>query len=389
MIVIHLYPKTVSVQIAILWALYSSETVKPLKQPKDQRGKMKSKSTVIKSQAPSIQIIEEDYTIGVDGIIEPFVSFDLLRSLYASNLYHQRAIKIKAGLLSQIKKTNIQKYIPINTNPKSLLNKLILNLEVYGSAFLEKAGLDSDFNLYNMNTHNTRVDKDGNIYQNANYTPTQIEAWHLKYDSILSEFYGEPDYITIIRQISTLFKADVYNDKFFDNGGKPELAFIFEDSTPSEGQVEAITSFLKNGFKGYNNAHKSIVLYTGQGDGQSKPKIRIEEIGKVEDLSFQKLKEVGRDEIATAHGTPPRLLGIVQGNGLGGSGELIAQMKMFLKTTIEPKINTIEYFFNQHGIELEIERFDLDSLQSNEDVADQLVSKGIISPIEKRDILGY
>lgn len=346
------------------------------------------KSLVIKNSASVQMNIEEDYIIGSDGVVEPYLSFSLLRSLYASNLYHQRAIKIKAGLLSQILQSQLDRYLPPGTNAKAFLFRLMLNLETYGSAFMEKAGIPSNFTLYNMNTYYSRVDIDHNTYQHINMKTKAIEALHIKYDSILSDHYGEPDYIAVIKQIATLYKADHYNDMFFDNGGKPELAFIFEDSDPSDEQVSAITDFVKKNFSGYGNAHKNLILTTGEGDGQTKPKIRIEQIGKIEDLSFQKLKEVGRDEIAAAHGVPPRLLGIVQGSGLGGSGELIAQMKMFLEVTINPKIELVEWFFQKNGIDLKIERFDVNSLKSDEDIADTLVEKGIITAIEKRNILG-
>ncbi len=349
----------------------------------------KAKNLIIKSSGESKQTnIEEDYFADGEGIIEPYVSHQTLRSLYPANLYHQRAIKIKASLLSQVVSTNLDKFLPEGTNIKSFLYKFMLNAEVYGSAFLEKAGVSSNYFLYNMDTFKSRVDINHNTFQKVGSEHRAIEALHFKYESILSEYYGEPDYLAIIKQIATLHKADVYNDKFFDNGAKPELAIIFEDSDPTESQIGAITDFMKKDFRGHTNAHKTLVLTTGQGDGQTKPKIKMEQIGKVEDLSFKNLKEVGRDEIAAAHGVPPRLLGIIHGSALGGGGELVAQMKMFLKVTIEPKMKQVEWFFKQHGIDLELERFNIDDLSSPEDVAEELVKAGLITPIEKRNILG-
>ena len=349
----------------------------------------KTTSLVIKAGGESQQVsIEEDYFVDGDGIVEPYVNYTALRSLFPANLYHQRAIKIKASLLSQIESTNLDKFLPTGTNIKSFLYKFMLNAETYGSAFLEKAGTPSNYFLYNMDTFKSRVDIHHNTYQKVLADHRAIEALHFKYESILSEYYGEPDYLAIIKQIATLHKADSYNDKFFDNGAKPELAIIFEDSDPTDSQIEAITSFMRKDFRGHQNAHKTLVLTTGQGDGQTKPKIKIEQIGKVEDLSFKNLKEVGRDEIAAAHGVPPRLLGIIHGSALGGGGELIAQMKMFLKITIEPKIEQVEWFFKQNGIDLTLARFNLDDLDSVEDIGDELVKAGIITSIEKQNILG-
>lgn len=348
---------------------------------------MKEKSLIIKNNSSNQLDTEEDYLSGINDVIEPYVSFSLLRGLYASNVYHQRAIKIKAGLLSQIEETNLQDFLPKGTTAKSFLYKLMLNLEAYGTAFIEKSGIGSNYNLYTLNTYHARIDINHQIHQLVNMESQKLEGMIVKYDSLLSDYYGEPDYLTIIRTISTLFKADTYNSKFFENGGKPELAFIFEDSDPSDTQVEAITEFVKKNFNGVDNSHKNLILTTGEGNGETKPKIRIEQIGKVEDLSFKQLKEVGRDEIASAHGTPPRLLGIVQGSGLGGSGELLAQMEMFLEITMKPKIELVESFFEQHGIKLKLKRFDISGLGSK-DAGDVLVKAGVITEIEKRNILG-
>jgi len=351
--------------------------------------KGKQSRYIVSKSDSSMQLrTEEDYLAeGLDGIVEPYISFSTLRALYPANVYHTRALKLKAGILSQIDTTTLDKYMPKGITAKSFLYKFILNLEVYGTAFIERAGLTNDFSIYNLNSYYARVDIENNIHQQVNLETQKLEGYHLKYDSILSDYYGEPDYIAILRTISTLYKADVYNDKFFENGGKPSLVIIFEDSDPTDDQVKAIEDYLKTNTGGYENAHKNLILTTGEGNGETKPKIRIEKVGDIEDLSFEKLKTMGRDEIAVAHGVPPRMLGIVQSGGLGGSGELLAQMEMFLEVIINPKIDLIESFFKNIGIELKIKRFDLSSM-SNDEIGDALVKSGVITKSEKKALLG-
>ncbi|WP_303296987.1 hypothetical protein [Campylobacter fetus] len=87
-----------------------------------------------------MQIGEE--TTSTSGIIEPFFSFNQLLEAYYANVYHRRAIKIKAGLLSQIEteESDLEKFLPAGVSPKNFLNTFAFNLELYGNAAIEKAG---------------------------------------------------------------------------------------------------------------------------------------------------------------------------------------------------------------------------------------------------------
>jgi len=346
---------------------------------------------VVKSQAGSKQqVINEDAWYSDTKIIEPFLDYAAIRGLYAANVYHQRSLKLKAMLLSQIDQTALDRHLPPGINPKKFLYKFMLNAETFGSAFFEKSMPVGDaFTLYNLNSYTARVDKDGLIYQVQGIEHVPMDGAHFIYDTILSEFYGEPDYVAAINQIVTLYKADKYNDVFFDNGAKPDHAIIFEDSDPSDEQIEAITEFYRKEFKGYKNAHKTLILTTGEGNGETKPKIRIEEMGKVEDLSFENLKKVGRDEIIAAHGVPPRMVGVVDPNALGGGGELISQLHMFNEVSIKPKMALVEEFFESHGIPLKLKEFDATAFKDDADVVTGLVSAGIITPAEAKAVMGW
>ncbi|CUU83365.1 phage portal protein [Campylobacter hyointestinalis subsp. hyointestinalis] len=98
-----------------------------------------------KEAKQSLQLKEE--CIYSNGIIEPFFSFSQLLDAYYSNVYHRRAIKIKAGLLSQIEleNSNLAEFLPPNISPKTFLNIFALNLELYGNAAIEKSGKSSFF----------------------------------------------------------------------------------------------------------------------------------------------------------------------------------------------------------------------------------------------------
>ncbi len=351
----------------------------------------RKKSLVIKGAARSKQAtISEDMLHEDEKIIEPYLNFNALRGLYAYNVYHKRSIKLKALLLSQIESTNLEKFLPEGMTPKKFLYKFMLNAETFGSAFFEKSDeIAGTFYIYNLSTYSARVDKHHNIFQVSGVEHIAMEGAQFMYESILSDYYGEPDYIEVISQILTLHKADEYNDAFFSNGAKPELAIIFEDSDPSDEQINAIGDFMRKDLRGHKNAHKTLILTTGEGDGQTKPKIRIDEIGRVEDMSHEKLKKIGRDEIIAAHGVPPRLVGVVEASSLGGAGELTSQLHMFNQVTIAPKKALIEEFFASCGIELKLKEFDATAFKDDADVVTGLVQAGILTAQEAKTVIGW
>lgn len=353
---------------------------------------LKQKSLVIKSGTQSKQHdISADMLHEDEKIIEPYLNFDSLRGLYAFNVYHQRAIKTKAMLLSQIEESNLESFLPAGVTPQKFLHKFILNAETYGTAYFEKSTeVAGSFYLYNLNTYTARVDRHHNIFQVAGTEYIPLDGGQFMYDTILSDHYGEPDYLTVIGQIVNIYKADKYNGAFFDNGAKPEMAIMFKDSDPSEEQIAAIQSFFKKDLKGYTNAHKTLLLTTGEGNGENKPDIEIKEMGKVEDLSFEKLKMVGRDEIIVAHNMPPKLMGVTQSNAsLSGGSELLAQLKMFNTMVLEPKARHIETFFAGHGITLKIKSFDVEAFKDDTDAVASLVGAGVLTPTEAKNVLGW
>jgi hypothetical protein len=93
--------------------------------------------------------------------------------------------------------------------------------------------------------------------------------------------------MAVFNQVTLESKINQYNNAFFDNNAKPDLAIIFEGAEPSEEQLEAMSVFFENSFKGYLNAHKTLVLSAPTGFGDQPPKIRIENLGTIEDMSFK------------------------------------------------------------------------------------------------------
>lgn len=324
----------------------------------------------------SKQIIDSDSS--ADGYIEPFFSFESLLDLYYANTYHRRAIQIKAALLSNIEDGS--KLEGQSRTPKQLLSSFITNLEIYGNAFLEN-NLDK---LYLLPSIYGRVDKDHNIYQVKNMKKIMLQGKQLAYYSPRSIFYGEPDYLGTLLAIVRSSKIDTHNDGFFDNGARPDQAIVFENAEPSKEQLEAFKTFFGDNFKGYSNAHKTLVVTAG-GDNA---KVRFEDLSKVEDLSFKELREISRDEIIAAHGVPPRMMGITHAAALGGSQELIGQLHVFNQLTIIPKQEEIEWFFDSIGFPIKLKPIDVTNFKDDSEMVASLVREKIITLEEARSILG-
>lgn len=344
---------------------------------------------ILKGSVESKQFIDQ-VTIDRDGILNPFINPDELLMFYYANVYHQRSIKIKAALLSQILETQLDARLPKGTTPKEFMYSLCLDLEIYGNSFIEKCGTPNNYNLYNVLGYEGRVNKNKEIFQvTNNHQITKLDGYYIKYHSPSTKFYGEPDYLTVLEQIGVTKKADRYNNSFFDNGARPGYGVIFENSSPNEQQINAFKTFFSSNYKGYQNAHKTLLLHTGKtSEGQSPAKIRLEKLDGVEDMSFEKLRSVNKDEIIAAHGVPPRLVGIVTAGQLGGGTELIDQLHAFNEITIQPKSAIIEDFFAEIGVKHKIKILDVTNFKDDNALVTNLVNSKIITVAEAKEILG-
>jgi len=344
---------------------------------------------ILKGATKSKQYIDKD-TLSPNGTINPFIDFNGLLKYYYFNVYHQRSIKLKAGLLSQVKSTNLDKYLPSSEFISDFLFAVCCDLEMYGNAFMEKAGTTKEFHLHHILGYQGRLNKDKEIYQlTTNDDALKLDGYHLKYYSPSGKYYGEPDYLTVLKQINTLNQADTYNSTFFTNGARPGFGIVFENSAPNVEQQKAFKTFFSDNYKGYENSHKSLLMYTGKSkEGTPPAKIRLEKLDGIEDMSFEKLKNVGRDEIIAAHGVPPRLAGVMTAGGLGGGRELIDQLHSFNQVVMKPKIRRVEGFFKNIGIDLEIEELDVTNFKDDSDLVTNLVDRDIVSQTEARELLG-
>lgn len=333
---------------------------------------------IFKAKSDSKQEIKDDTEFG--GLIEPFFSFDRLLEFYYLNVYHRRAIQLKANLLSNVE-DNASLEKATNGDPKRFLEAFILNLELYGNAFVEIAG----DKLYILPTVQARVDKERRVWQWLDAKKTELEARQMAYYSPRSRYYGEPDYLAALSPLINSAKIDAFNSAFFDNGARADKAIVFEGGEPTDEQLSAFRDFFSSNFRGFNNAHKTLIV-SAAGENA---KVRFEDLSKSDDLSFKELKTIIRDEIIAAHGVPPRMVGVLASGQLGGGGEMIGQLHAFNELTIIPKQEQIEWFFDSIGYPIKLKPIDVSSYKDDAELAVGLTHSGILSIPEARGMLGY
>jgi len=147
--------------------------------------------------------------------------------------------------------------------------------------------------------------------------------------------YGLPDWRGAVKDIELEYYAKLYNKKFFVNSGIPEVAIVVEGGKFDKDVEDAVISFFQTNIKGVENAHKT--LYLPINDKDITVKFEKLEMDRTRDGDFDKMSARCRDNIVSAHGVPPRLVGIVVSGSLGGSGEVEGQLKIFQEINISPR----------------------------------------------------
>lgn len=154
-------------------------------------------------------------------------------------------------------------------------------------------------------------------------------------------FYGDPDYISIkplLAMNSNIIKSA---QLFYKRGLQVDHAIIIEtdeeEGLGSEVETDIRAAFNQS-FTGIDNARKVLILNIERGDKVSFEKIQSE----LQEQSTRLMRSDNRDEIAAAHGVPPRALGIISSGSLGGVNEVLGQFVLFK-----------ELFVNDHQYEIE------------------------------------
>lgn len=400
-------------------------------------------SSLIKSDVKSVESQSKQIKDKTNpGEITPPYSYDVLTQLYEINTYHSRCIQIKAALTCMLGYQLITE--GEDKKPDSDYNAIMAFLEghseyagqsllttlynfciddnLFGNSFFEivrnnKGEIGQFLHLptkeTNLKLSSGNVDL---IQRKAGESSTfmqfgkkneseENEYLHMKNYSPRSRYYGVPDYIGVIGAIVLDRSAVEFNARRFDNNMIIESVITLIGGKISADKQREVADFFNNNHKGLKNVGKNLLIAFESGQ-KDKIEFRIDKVAsEVKEASFRLLRGDNKEEIAAAHGVPPRLVGIMNGAQLGGSGEAKEQMAMFRDITIKPRQKKLEFLFNnfilKHAFpknkkwKIEFDSFDIDDAVSDAnfyktimDITDENGQKVLTSP-QIAEELGY
>jgi PBSX family phage portal protein len=361
----------------------------------------------IDSQSPT-QKTTDDAGLSEGVIARPY-DFATLLEAWQVNPWHQRAINIKV-LAAVGLGYNIAQNGEVDEKLRDWWNKLwgggfkreVLKLsqdyETFGNAYIEVARTGKTVSAcyhvpaitmyatttgYRQDWNNKKVD----FVAFGTAPGTEREILHIKQYSPKASIYGVPDWVSALNAIILDANSTEWNIAFFNNNCMPSWAIIVKDGGITPDVEQEIKEFFVRAHKGVGNSHKTMLM---SANGSEVIFQRLQADNK--DMSFERLKETCRNEVACAHGVPPRLLGIITAGQLGGGGEFEWQLKFFKEGIIMARQNAFEDALSllmPEGASIRFAEMDVTNLKEDVNAYVSLVGSGIMEPNEARDGLGY
>lgn len=164
----------------------------------------------------------------------------------------------------------------------------------------------------------------------------------------LSTFYNKFSTLrSIAYTANTLTELEMWQSNFFQNGGIPAYALIFNEKLAQQ-QILEIKHKLKTEYSGANNAFTPMVLSGGA---------KIEKVGvSPNDINLTEIEKAIRDKILGLFRVPKAVLGLVEDvNRANMEGSLLT----FLMNTVKPQVNLIVDSFNKFWVSQEFEGYEI------------------------------
>ena len=265
--------------------------------------------------------------------------------LYQFCSEHQRCCHIKPesafgnGIPTGASK--LEKLLPDTLGPASFCVDIGIDLEVYGNAFIEKIKAGKTIiGLKRLPARTMWRTKDNGFAQWIYEVDGNLQIIYFPKDNIIhlkspcpgGLHYSLPSWIGSHGMIELVKGATEFNAAFFQNSAIPDYAIISKNGKLPKTSKDSMKEYFQNEFRGLANQHRQLFIDANTADIEFK-KLTTE----LKDADFLKLMDAGRERIITAHGVPPRMLGIMQAGQLGGGGEVAGQLAVFETITLKPK----------------------------------------------------
>jgi hypothetical protein len=173
-----------------------------------------------------------------------------------------------------------------------------------------------------------------------NFTDRQIV--HIKNFASGYDYYGVPDWLSVINDVRLNHEITVFNLSNIQNGLSPNLWVHFNVPAPdSQNEQNQILRSIEDRYMGAENAGRVIVSY---GESEQKPDITQIQ-SSVEDGYFSSIFELVQKQIMSGHKIiDGSLIGLPNPGGFTSSADqLETAYKLFMNTSIKP----IQNFMNR------------------------------------------
>lgn len=331
--------------------------------------------TLLKS---SQQITSNRQAKTLEGALVRPYNVDDLKATLEANVWHNRCIQFKAtcsvGLgfgvwkkgtkigvddpIEEDELRSLHPYLFQANEDESFLEiaiEMVMDSETTGDGWweVERSNDGKIKNLYHVPGETMWLEKgDGALIrgyiQNINATYKKFrrfgdmkeiegrpgELIRFKNPMIGNAWYGTPDWLPAIRAIALSLSVHDYNYAFFANSAIPAWLMLIKGGTLDPKVAADFVRFFQQNFQGATGSHRMLKI-----EHESKDiDIELQRItAEVEKMSFGDLLNADRDEIISANGVPPRVMGISTPGKLGGGTEVKDELKLFKEITVRPK----------------------------------------------------
>ncbi|HHV36998.1 MAG TPA: phage portal protein [Candidatus Cloacimonetes bacterium] len=329
---------------------------------------------------------ERSKRIKSDEYARPF-DVDELISAYYSNSWHAGCINLKTICIlgDGIEDKAIEDILKESVREDSvftLLQKTILDLRIFGDAFWEVVRVGGAVEIYHIPSWTMTVNKYGKFVQEVDDKRVEFpddELWHFREPSLLSQIWGTPDYMPLIKDeaISTISTIKKYNNNFFRNNAIPDGILFIQGGDISASTEMGLRQFFLSKFRGVENAAKFCIAPVPEG-----VKIQLEKLQDHSDGKFLELQDSLIAEIVSCHGVPPRLASLMMPGSLGGGGEASGELKIFLNTRIKPLQNVFggqldKFFMHVFDMDTDISFIPFDIMPESAEIALSALRGGV------------
>lgn len=364
-------------------------------------------------------------------LLTPPYSPAALATLYNENSYHKRCCLVKAGITVRLgftlydpkdAKAEPDKEHTVATDfvERHLeeLHNFQLDDEIFGNSYLEmvrnKKGevaevyhigaKDSILRIENKKRYLRETIAGTTIdyipYMGVKYDKDEKnrhEFIHRKNYNPENRYYGTPEYSGAINAMYLDDAAKTYNTNRFSDP-VPETLIAIADMADDDKTEKAIRDFFTGNFGDATKAgRKALLLQFEEMVGGLKEKLVIEKLERDnKDASFRGLRLDNRDEIVSAHGLSPRIIGLESTGRLGGGGEVREQLRLTNELVFIPRKKSMARLINMLFLGMGIDRWkikfnDFEFANAAEDAEfySKMVLSGIITPDFAAQEMGY